>query len=120
MAMAKKGVKMTPRDAQKASPKIAPEVVSESPPEVEQPDVKPNMVLIEAPVDDVMTGGYVDQLPRYISGTGLSRNKLAQEGLRRLYRGLRERAKLSTGSVVKSNSQAVQWVLERIAEADYQ
>ena len=83
-----------------------------------QPAPASHTVVVEVPVDDALTGGYMDKLPRYISGMGLSRNTLAQRGLQRIHRALYKRAKLSTGRLVERNSQAVQWVLERIAEAE--
>lgn len=80
------------------------------------PDAQPE-VIIRIPIGDESAED-LGPLPRFISGMGLTRNELAKQGLRRLHRALAGRVKTSLGAVVESRSQAVHWVLERIAEAE--
>jgi len=73
-------------------------------------------VIVEVPVVDESRGGYLDTLPLHAEAA-LSNRRKAQEGLRRLHRAIHSTEKMSNGKFVVHRSDAIVWLLERIADA---
>ena len=80
------------------------------------PEVKAEMFTIDIPLCDSDRGGYLDDLARHVDAALSSRNK-AKIGLRRLYRGLFNTARMDNGNFVVYRSDAIIWLLEAIADA---
>ncbi len=74
-------------------------------------------VIVEIPVSDRDTGGFLDQLARHVDVALTPKREKARIGLRRLHRGLFNTAQTSSGKFVVSRSDAIVWLLEHIADA---
>lgn len=81
-----------------------------------EPNAELQTVVIEVPIMDAAQGGYLDTLALH-ANTALSNRRKAQEGLRRLHRAIHNAQQMVNGKYVATRSDAIVWLLERIADA---